>query len=273
MVAAVGVSERFDGWPFGAVTATLGAMTPPNDTHTNDPGGSAAPSRRPLLGSLVVGLLCAYLLNVVVPGMFRLSNVAYLLFYLGLFFFLLYGLLIGAVMFRVGKSARPAPKGLVLTIGIVVVAAIWAGELYQEYRAFPEFAQEQLRKQISGQITPERLDDFRNGVARAIHEHWEANYPPGGFPGFLRWMAKGEPIKCPYVIKEGTHPVPASQQGAGFVFRAVVSLGLLMFSVLSQFMGLALPPPAPESSESTALTGADAPLPASPDSPARSTPD
>ncbi|MBN1489250.1 MAG: hypothetical protein JXA69_04975, partial [Phycisphaerae bacterium] len=53
-----------------------------------------------VIAGLALGLPFAWLLAVL----------AFLPFYLGLFFFTLIGLLIGAVQFRVGKPAVPWPK-------------------------------------------------------------------------------------------------------------------------------------------------------------------
>jgi len=242
-------------WPLHCAAMT-GLNETSNEGHPTDADGSAAPSRLPLLGSLIVGLACAYVFNFAVPEIFRLSWLAYLLFYLGLFFYLLYGLLIGAFMFRAGRRARPAPKSLLLVIGLVVVLATWAGGLYQEYRALPGSFADQTWEEIDGQITPEQMEDLRRGVAQAVHAHWQTHHPPGGFPGFLSWMVQGERIECPFVVKKGTHKLGSPQQGAGFLFRAVVSLGLLAFSILSQFMGLASSPPSAGGEEDEARSEA-----------------
>ncbi len=220
----------------------MSAAQPPQHVNTDSIEPAEPPSRLPLLGSLAVGLICALVINYALPGMFRLSSLAFLMFYLGLFFFMLYGLLIGAFMFRAGRSAQPAPKSLLMLIGITVAVALWGGGLYQEYRVLPGLVAESIRGNIDARLTPQQETELREGIGEHLMNHFAEHHPPGGFAGYLQWMAGGEPITCPFILTKEEHLVRLPQQGAGFLFRSIVSLGLIVFGILSQFLGLATDP-------------------------------
>ena len=68
-----------------------------------------------------------------VPAGALLAYLAVLPMFLGLFFFLLVSLLVGAVMFRFGRSAAPVARRTLWAVGIAVVIVIWFTGLVVEY--------------------------------------------------------------------------------------------------------------------------------------------
>ncbi len=75
---------------------------------------------------------------------------ALLPFFLGLFFFMLFGLLVGAVVFRIGQGARPIARSRIVGGTTVVVLAVMVVSLTVEGRDFPsqvgDFACEKTRR-------------------------------------------------------------------------------------------------------------------------------
>ena len=73
--------------------------------------------------ALVAGCLLA------LPVGWLLATLAMLPFFLGLFFCMLFSLLVGAVVYRVGKPAAPQARPLLWMIGIAVGLAVFGVSL------------------------------------------------------------------------------------------------------------------------------------------------
>lgn len=222
---------------------------------------STTPAKRTWIGWSFVAGCCAGL-----PIGVVLSYVAFIPLYLGLFFFLLFGLLIGAIMFRFGRSAMPVRPGLLLLIAAAVVLIVWATTLVTEYAAFPGFAAarieqsvEQTRRrhlrseeetEISRQTRPYVMGQLLGRPYEGGVVDWLA-----GFPRYLRWMAQDGVMSCPRVIEASNYKLVMSQRGRSWAFRLILSMGLLAFSIISQYMLLTKPMktrPAPDGSPSAA---------------------
>ena len=162
---------------------------------------------------------------------------ALLPFYLGLFFFLLFGLLLGAVMYRVGAPARPIARRRIMVGTAVVVAVTCAVSIAVEGYDFPgqmaDNAIRQHRKLPDGTSAQEFRRKSAQDVARYLREH----YAPGGVIGYVRWAS------CSGRLERGVgqlrKPYRASQPGVWWVVRVVLSVALLGFGVYSQVGPLA----------------------------------
>src|SRR5262245_21649393 len=82
------------------------------------------------LPSLAAGLAIGLPLGIV------LSYLAALPYFLGLFFFVLFGLVIGALLFRFGADRRPMAWSIVGLATAMVVTATWCASLVVEARTF-----------------------------------------------------------------------------------------------------------------------------------------
>ena len=180
---------------------------------------------------------------------------ALLPYFLGLFFFALLGLVVGAVMFRFGRPAAPAGRSTLWLIGGFVAALLCVTGLAAEYhgligyRVFGhEFndAYRHLRRSFRHRaFTQQELDTLRDETRRHVRAQLRTDYPPGGFLGFVRWAATDGTIECPRIFDNATQTVAIRHRGFTWVVRVLLSLGMLTFSIMSQILGLAEPPKPP----------------------------
>jgi len=157
-------------------------------------------------------------------------------FYLGLFFFMLFGLVIGAVTFRIAAPGRPYGRFAVLAGTTLIVSVCWTLSLVKESRDFPaDVAADAVRR--SRDIGRRSADDYRAAVAEEVRVFLRERHPPGGVLGYARWMLlEGE-------MKKGSLPsfdqtLPRSPARIGWAIRVVLSITLLGFAVGSQTLSL-----------------------------------
>jgi hypothetical protein len=182
--------------------------------------------------SLLIGLLVA------IPSGWLLAYLAALPFFLGMFFFLLLGLMIGAVMFRVGSKA-PEPSARTLWMaGTAVTAAALLISLWAEYQALPRSVEKRIRESYAGSFTPEMWAELRTGVRDFIPTELQNRYPPGGFLGYLRWAATSGKLDCPRISKAAAVEYRMSQRGTVWAIRVALSLLMLEWTIMSQLLGL-----------------------------------
>ena len=158
---------------------------------------------------------------------------ALLPFFLGLFFFLLFGLLLGAVIYRVGAPARPMPRGR-LVLGTAVVAFVtWAVSIAVEGYDFPrQMADKAIgdhRKLPEGTATAE---EFRRESAEQVARYLREHYAPGGVIGYIRWAVSSGRLERG--VGQLRRPYQASQPRGWWVLRVLLSIGLLGFGIHSQ---------------------------------------
>ena len=186
-----------------------------------------------LIGGCLLGL----------PTGWLLATLAVLPMFLGLFFFLVLGLFIGAAMFRLGKSAAPVPKSTIITIGSIVTLIIWSFALVVEYRQLSEDAARTVSKSFKNRrFTSEEKIHLQTETGDFVQAYLKDNYPPGQFVGYLCWAATNGTIECPRVLGDDTETYNLNQTGPAWVIRVIVSLFLLGFTLLAQLLGLASTP-------------------------------
>jgi hypothetical protein len=182
-----------------------------------------------------------------------LSFLGSLPFMLGVFFFALFGLLVGAVMYRVGVSRRPLPRWMLRTASAIVVLTAWIVAISAEARGFPPdraaFALEQVRALPAGVTRAQALAESE----RFLHDYLRGHHPPGGVLGYIQWELFGQRIGIP--VGGGTRQVPINPEHWRWGLRVAVSVVLLAFGVHSQVAGLAKPD---DSSPSPEAVGAGA---------------
>jgi len=195
---------------------------------------AASGPKASMAGGLIWGLVFA------TPLAILLSFVGLLVFYLGLFFFMMFGLLIGALMYRKWAPLRPLGRQqLILSVAIVTLYT-WGGALYLEGRRIPI----NVSKAAIGQTKtlPKDMDNheamaiFQDETRRFLGEH----YPPGDVVGYLRWMMSAEPMAISLGQGYKTIEYEQRQSRVGFPIRVGLSLVLFAFALGSQVMPLRL---------------------------------
>ncbi len=191
----------------------------------DDGGGAASPPLRWWLAVLVS--LAASL-----PLIWLLSFAGLLPFLLGLFFFMLFGVVIGAVAHRVAAPCRPYGRVTLLVGTTVIVVLVWGAALVKESYDFPrDMAKNALtRRQEIGERT---AGEYKTLVAGQVRSFLAKRYPSGGPVGYVRWMIDGGKIekgKLPNVDRA----LSRGQAGGWHVLRLLLSLAFLGYGVASQ---------------------------------------
>lgn len=200
-----------------------------------DPGGQVGCGRsmNPP-GRFWLGVLVALLVSL--PFCWLLSFAALLPFYIGLFFFALFGLVFGAVVCRIAGPRAPYGSGTVLTGTTLLVFAAWGGSIAKESWDLPaDLAEQALRRsrEINGQTPAE----FRAAVAAEVTARIAEEYPPGGPIGYVRWALAGGAFKKGELASANVS-LKLNQTRYIFAGRLVLSIGLLAFGIASQTLGL-----------------------------------
>jgi len=170
------------------------------------------------------------------PLAWLLSYAATLPFLIGLFFFVLLGLLIGAIVYRVAAPGGPySPTALVIGT-TTIVATVWCITLVKECRDLPD-DMAKIAAQSTRDIGDRGVDEFYTEVRRDVRQFLRERYPPGGIIGYMRWVLtngafmRGELPSIDLTLR-------APQNKGWWAVRVVLSLALLGFGVGSQTLGL-----------------------------------
>ncbi len=203
---------------------------------------------RSALPGLIAGIILA------VPAGWVLAYLSALPYFLGLFFFSLVGLLVGAAVYRFGARAMPLPRATCWMIGLTVALLTWVFGLYFEYRSFSEDAAQRV---VKASLTPGMAEDRQlfEESRRLAFSDLASRYPPGGFPGYLLWTARDGTMTFPR-LPQGTVRFELREKGPRWIVRVTIGLGLLIFSVVSQCLTLARSPAA---ANAAGTTGAERP--------------
>lgn len=173
------------------------------------------------------------------PLAWLLSYAAMLPFYLGLFFFMLFGLVIGAVTFRVAAPGRPYARSAVLAGTTLMVGVCWTASLVKESWDFPaDLANDAVRRVRN--TGGRSAEDYRAAVAEEVRAFLRDRYPPGGVVGYARWMLlEGKLEKG--AIPSFDQTLRRSPARWGWAVRVVLSIALFGFAVSSQTLALGRP--------------------------------
>lgn len=182
-----------------------------------------------------------------IPAGVLLAYLSALPFLLGLFFYLLLGLIIGATMFRFGRRAPAPSRRLAQAMGIGVAVLVWGTSLYVEYIAFPRSVDRQVRESFRKSFPADERAELRTQTGAFVAEYLRNHYPPGGFVGYVRWAIDDKPMECPRVFSDSTQKIRLPQRGTLWLVRVGLALVLVVWAVLSQVLGLAAKPDAPPS--------------------------
>jgi hypothetical protein len=173
---------------------------------------------------------------IAVPIGILLSYGAALPFFLGLFFFALFGLVIGAVTHRAAAPSRPFSRGAVLAATLPIVLVGWWCSILREARDFPGDMVDQVGKQTKW-LGDQPIGEFRAETVRQVQNYLIKRYPPGGVIGYVQWIALNGELQRGEL--EGLERrIARSPRKFWWVLRGVLSLALLGFGVASQTWSL-----------------------------------
>lgn len=173
------------------------------------------------------------------PLSWLLAFAATLPFFIGLFFFALFGLVIGATVHRVASPGRPYARGTLWAGTIILVIGGWLVSICVEGRTLPmDFARDvpDWTRNLHGKTRSQFVED----VADRIRSNLRENYAPGGTLGYVRWVVtSGEFPKGS--IDGVKRTLRVSQRKGWWIMRALFSIGLFWFGVSTQTFLLRLP--------------------------------
>lgn len=193
--------------------------------------------------SLIAGLAVA------IPCGLLLAYLAALPFMLGLFFFLVLGLITGATMFRFASRAALPSVPALWVIGSTVATSMMVVSLWAEFRALPGSVQKVVRKSYYESFTDQRHLELSTKVGEHVSSYLATHYPPGGLVGYMRWAIHDGQLQCPRFVRPAGAPRELSYKPANveyrlpykrwpWLFRVCVCVFLLHWTILSQLIAL-----------------------------------
>lgn len=158
-----------------------------------------------------------------------LARLIWLPFLFGLFFFLVAGLIAGAVGFRLAKPARPVPSGRIKAAVVVLSLLAAALTVLFEYRHFrdiaigdpPRFADARNAVVAAGGSLRELAARAANAFEKALADHW----PPGGTAGYVLWSIRSGSL--PIEVDGHTEKVVTTHSGLLWPGRTLLAAVLI----------------------------------------------
>ncbi|MCP4590518.1 MAG: hypothetical protein GY842_07230 [bacterium] len=204
---------------------------------TDTSSASDHPQRRARAAwGMVLGMGLAF------PAGWLLSHASFLVALLGLFFFILFGLVIGAALYRVWRPLRPMARGTI-RLGVTLVVLVgWGGSLVWEGIIFPSAVANDAIKQVV-KIEGKTGGDVLADAVRDTRAFLAERYPPGGVVGYWQWAIAGDTVEIPITGVDKPKPITHKSTGWFFVVRALLAGLLWTLAVRSQVSPLAKPVP------------------------------
>ncbi len=166
------------------------------------------------------------------------SHLGNLMTFLGLFFFALFGLILGAALFRLLSRFRPLPRWPLRGAGVAVVLVSWAGGVLLEASYLPGDVLDDCKHhaRLSSQVTAR---DLQTAIPRQVREVLAGAHRGHPAVAYVLWNLRRGKMD---LIVPGRGDVPLiysrPQRRLGFAIRLVASLVLLTYAVFSQIRWL-----------------------------------
>lgn len=174
-----------------------------------------------------------------------LARVVWLWAYFGLFFFLIAGLLVGAVSFRVARSARPMSRSAILW-GVALIAGVaWTVTVVWEYRfisatiAAPEQFVDARKAAVQARERGEAGPSVDSLAAERFRAKLHDDYWPGGLIGYVAWATGSGEMEL--VIDGVSEKVLITQRGLAWPLRSLIAIILLAAGLWSNLESLRSP--------------------------------
>ncbi len=163
------------------------------------------------------------------------SHLGNLVYFLGLFFFILFGLIHGAAMFRFLSAFRPIRRPALICIGLLIILVTWGGGLVLEASYLPEDAYDATIKTFKRGLPPGlQRADFERDVLTQTTAFLRENYGSNRTISYVRWELAGGSIDLTVRGRERLLAYERPQRGIGFALRVVASLVLVLYGMFSQ---------------------------------------
>lgn len=204
---------------------------------------TVAASHRSGMGRWCVGVLAGLIVSL--PLAWLLSLGVALPMLLGVFFFALFGLVIGAVMYRLASPARPIERTAIRLGTAAVVLWCWTTAYAMEVYDFPDDRAEYALKKVPKLPDGVTREEFLADVAQFVRDQLTARHGDADLWGYTRWVVAGGRME--YRVSTLKRPIvlPGIQSRYPFLARLLLSMGMLWFGVYGQVAPLAgrLDPP------------------------------
>lgn len=174
-----------------------------------------------------------------IPLGWLLVALIWLPLYMGLFFFLVAGLLVGAVSFRLARPARPMTRRRILRGAGLVALGCTVINLAWEYDQFarsvgkpPRYAEARNAAVLAGEKASS-IDSKANVAFRATLAERHA---PGGLIGYVRWAISDADL--PLSVDGQTETIVMPHSGFRWPIRTLAALLLLAVGLYLSFEAL-----------------------------------
>jgi hypothetical protein len=168
---------------------------------------------------------------IAIPFMVLLMYCAWLPYWFGMYFFILGGLLFGAIWFRLASHVRPVPAGAVRLRMIAIVVLLSAVYMLPEYSLKRvHLARDVANRSIQRvgvantlEARQQRVDEAAAHVDKVLRGYGR------GPLGYYVWNAVDG--KMPPLAPYGGTPIRLTQTGPYWIARVVLSIVLLAFGL------------------------------------------
>jgi len=206
---------------------------------------TAAPFGRMVITGAIVSLALGWTL---------LSWALALPFMLGVFFFMLFGLFVGAAMFRAAAGFIPVNRRTIVTATIIVVLIGWLTSLAKEGVDYPRDFVKHALKRVHVPDVEGGVEQVRSELDAFITKRLGENHPPGGVLGYFQLAATGQSVTIDDLPTRQPRPIviPPRVSAAVWWIRNVLAAVMFYIAIFAVTVDLTRAPPAiqPTSEES-----------------------
>lgn len=147
-------------------------------------------------------------------GWTLLSFALSLPFMLGVFFFMLFGLFVGAAMYRVAAHLMPVEKNAVVTATLIASLCGWSTAVIKEGIDYPNDFVKQAQKKVHIPNVDGAGEKVKAELHSFIVDHLNTSYPPGGIIGYLRMAASGGAVRIDDLPTRQPRPIVIAPRAA-----------------------------------------------------------
>ncbi len=163
------------------------------------------------------------------------SHLGNLFYFLGLFFFILFGLIHGAAVFRFLSAFRPIRRPTLICIGWFFIFVTWGGGLVLEASYLPEDVYDDSIKTFKRGLPPGlQAADFKSDVRAQTTDYLRENYGSNLMISYVRWELAGGAMDLTVRGRERSLAYERPQRRIGFALRVLISLVLVIYGMFSQ---------------------------------------
>ncbi len=185
----------------------------------------------------IVGLVVACVL-----GLTLLSYALSLIAMLGLFFFMLFGLIIGASMYRAADKTKIVPRSHAILATVMVSLVCWSLAVTKEAIDYPQdFVDAAIENPRVRKPKGKSRQEVATELRAFIGEYMETEYPPGGIVGYFKMVGTGGAVELEYSAQLTPVTIKPRVSPVVWWIRVLVSVVLLYVSIWSQVSLLTKP--------------------------------